>query len=413
MAPETSELPAPPPSAPDPASAVDRIRAVGDSLGRSIRLVLDALPGGVHRPNALSRELGVNRAVASRVLGATAARDPLEVVHLIPGPEPLRQLVRAAAAKEVAPDLIGAAASAIDAFDRLIRDEAGTRSALDALISSSLPGAREKFELASKYSVFKGMSQLKGARAETWVGTAVIRPNDADATKLDLTWMNGAVAMQRLRPGVSVRFSYRYPGQEDAGPAAPDPVNLEQFCTNPPARLEAQTAGRVVNYVLPPDLLGPRAVTDLFVVDHHPAEVRRYARPEAPGKRTSLFVEPAVPVATLVFDVLLHAEAFPGAEPTLYVYDTGADGIANVNDPERDIDRVDLQESVEFLGHDLRDLYAPEVAGYAGIVAHLAAEHGWDPARFRGYRTRIQYPVYGWQVCMAFEPPPAPQPSFT
>jgi hypothetical protein len=39
------------------------------------------------------------------------------------------------------------------------------------------------------------------------------------------------------------------------------------------------------------------------------------------------------------------------------------------------------------------------------MLLHLCERFGWDPARFRGYRTRIQYPVYGWQVCLAFTPP--------
>lgn len=109
----------------------------------------------------------------------------------------------------------------------------------------------------------------------------------------------------------------------------------------------------------------------------------------------------------LVFDVLLHEDVFPGAEPRLDIYDTGYDGIANVNDPKRDIDRVDVQESIEFLGRDMRKLYAPEVPRYSDMLEHLTRTHGWDPARYRAYRTRIQYPVYGWQVCMSFERPPA------
>ncbi|MHC5113851.1 MAG: hypothetical protein ACYTGP_05425 [Planctomycetota bacterium] len=391
-------------------TVVEAIRKVGEDLSHAIGAVLRSLPAAAQRPNGLAKELGVNRAVASRVLNATSRRDGLEVVNVIPGPEPLRQLVAAAAAREVAADLTAAASAAVERFDELIRNEAGTRSALDALISASLPGAREKFELSSRYSVFKGISQLRGARAETWLGTAIVSPAASDPLKHDLTWLNGAVAMQRLRPGVTVRFSYRHRTEGDGaeGDGAPaDLIELEQFCTNPPAQLVAQRAGKVINYVLPPDLLGPRSVTDMFVVDHHPAAMRRFAR-EAPHTHSSLFVEPAMPVAMLVFDVLLHEEAFPGAAPELIFYDTGYDGIANVNDTSRDIDRVDLQESVEFLGHDMRDVYASEVPRYADILAHLCNAYGWDPARFRGYRLRMQYPVYGWQVCMAFAPPPAP-----
>ena len=408
------ELPAGQPGpAPSAASGtvLDRVARVGSELGEALRALLEALPGAPLRPNQLASTLGVNRAVASKVLGATAKRDPGELLHLVPGPEPLRKLARAAGRRGVEDARVQAAVTAADAFDRLIREEAGTRSALDALLSSSLPGARERFELASKYSVFKGLSQLKGVLAESWLGTAVVWPSADEPLKHDLVWVNGAVGMQRLRPGVTARFGYRHQtGGAPAGAADPplaDIEQLEQFCTNPPARLEARRAGDAVHYTLPDDLLGPKQVVDMFVVDHHPAAMHRYSR-GAEHPRNSLFVEPAMPVGTLVFDVLLHEEAFPGSDPQLVVFDTGYDGIANVNDRGRDIDRVDLAERVEVLGGGLLDVRAAEFPTYGPLLAHLAERYGWDSGRFRGYRTRIRYPVYGWQVSLSFAPPPAP-----
>jgi hypothetical protein len=79
-----------------------------------------------------------------------------------------------------------------------------------------------------------------------------------------------------------------------------------------------------------------------------------------------------------------------------------------VNDAARDIDRLDVSESIEFLGHDMRRFSAAEIPRYGEMLLHLADRFGWDPSRFRGYRTRIRYPVFGWQVCLAFEPPSAP-----
>ena len=414
-------IPSPDPAAAPPApkravSAVEaRIREVGETLRPALLAVLDALPGAPLRPNQLAEALSVNRAVASKVLNATSKRDPLELLHLVPGPEPLRKLVRAARKRAVPSDVLRTAEQAVDAFDRLIRDEAGTRPALDAMLSPGLPGARERFELASKYSVFKGMSQLKGVLAESWLGTAVVWPSADDPLKHDLVWLNGAVAMQRLRPGVTARFGYRYqspvPGHEQGADAAATPAGielLEQFCTNPPARLEARQAGNTVHYTLPDDLLGPKQVVDMFVVDHHPAAMHRYLR-DAERPRNSLFVEPAMPVGTLVFDVLLHEDAFTGSDPDLVIFDTGYDGIANVNDRARDIDRVDLSESVEYLGHDMRRVDAGEIPGYAAMLAHLGERYAWGPPeRFRGYRSRIRYPVYGWQVSMSFAPTPPP-----
>jgi hypothetical protein len=396
-----------------PAAIQDRLRSVGQDLGRTLSAVLAGLPGAPLRPNQLAQLVGVNRAVASRVLSATGKRDPMETLHLVPGPEPLRRLVRTAVRRGVPSSIAADAEQAIRQFDLLIRNDAGTRAALDAMISSSLPGARERFELASKYSVYKGLSQLKGVQGEHWVGTAVVAPSADDELKHDLTWLNGAIGMQRLRPGVSVRFSYRHRrGDElvaldgDGSPAL-GVVPLDEFCVNPPARLEAQATEGTIQYTLPDDLLGPHQVVDMFVVDHHPAAMRRYAS-DAPRHRNSLFVEPAIPVGMLVFDVILHEDAYPGSEPRLIIYDTGYDGIANVNDPDRDLDRVDVQDSVQFIGHDMSRFSAIEFPRYGDALLHLADRFGWDPQRFRGYRTRIRYPVFGWQVCLSFEPPPAP-----
>ncbi|MFT7665646.1 MAG: hypothetical protein ACI87A_003886, partial [Planctomycetota bacterium] len=305
-----SAEPVPLPAEAKSPSIEDRIREVGSQLRVTIGAVLAKLPGAPHRPNQLAKLLNCNRAVASRVLSGTSKSDPLEVAHIIPGPEPLRRLLNVAIEEGVALELISPATLAVDHFDVLIRDEAGTRTALDSLISSTLPGARERFELSNKYSVYKGMSQLKGAQAELWVGAAIIAPSHEQPLKHDLTWLNGAVAMQRLRRNVTIQFSYRY--RSDSETSDPDPeqlkdsstqaafgvIPLDQFCVNPPARLEARSAGKAIHYTLPDDLLGPKQAVDMFVVDHHPAAMNRYAKP-AERHRNSLFIEPAMPVANL------------------------------------------------------------------------------------------------------------------
>ncbi|MFT7669789.1 MAG: hypothetical protein ACI8X5_002496 [Planctomycetota bacterium] len=386
-----------------------RLREVGADLRQVLVAILQSLPGYPHRPSRLAQELGVNRAVASKVLAAIVKTDPLETLHLIPGPEPLRKLVRSAEGLGATSALARAAEEAIANFDHVIRNEAGNRAALDALISSSLPGARERFELASKYSVYKGLAQLKGVQAEHWLGTAILSPSNENAKKHDLTWLNGAVAMQRLRPGATVRFSYRQ-GLDNEGTSEIESslptlglLPLDQFCVNPAAQLEAHVTGDTIHYTLSDDLVGPQETVDMFVVDHHPASVRREsAGPK--GRRTSFFVEPAMPVANLTFDTILHRDVFPGADPELLIYDTGYDGIVDVNDPARQIDRVPLKESVEVLGLDISRFEAPGIPTYGPLLQHLCDRFGWKSDEFRGYRTKIAYPVYGWQVCLAFEP---------
>ena len=390
-----------------------RLRAVGGELGASLKALLDSLPGAPQRPGRLAQLLGVNRAVASHILKATASGDGLEALHQLPGPEPLRRVARAAQELGASAQMGERAERAIERFDQLIREEAGTRPALDALISSKLPGARERLEMASKYSVFKGLTQLKGVQADLWLGCAIIQPSSEDPERHDLCWLNGAIAMQRLRPGATVRFSYRHRSEEEASAPAEAAIPalgvlpLESFCVNPPARLEARTVGDIVQYTLPDDKLGPREAMDMFVVDHHPAAIHRRAS-AGPGRKTSFFVEPAIPVAKLVFDTILHVDAFPGAAPELVIYDIGYDGVADVNDRGRDLDRVQIHETVEWLGQDMSQFRAEGIPTYAPMLAHLCERFGWRAADFRGYRTTIAYPVFGWQVCLAFEQPPRP-----
>ncbi len=186
---------------------VAKARRVAVDLGSGLRAVLQGLPERPTRPSQLARVLDLNRATASKLLSATAKEDPLELLHGIPGPEPLRGLLQTAASVGVDGELVTQALGAVQAFDDLIRVDAGTRGALDAVISSALPGVREKVELASKYSVFKGMAQLKGVQADTWRGAAFVAPSAADDLRHDLTWLTGGLGIQRLRSDATIAFS--------------------------------------------------------------------------------------------------------------------------------------------------------------------------------------------------------------
>ncbi|MHC5023554.1 MAG: hypothetical protein ACYTGG_06530 [Planctomycetota bacterium] len=391
-----------------------RIRETGDGLGAALRELLNELPGRPQRPKELGRILGLNRDISGRVLKAAAARDGLEVVHVAPGPEPLRTVVRAASRRGVASETLSAVGDAVERFDRLIRDDAGTRSALDAMIVARVPRARERFELASKQSIFKGMSQLKGVHAEVWLNATLIHPSSGDALHHDAVLVHGAVGLQRVRPDARVNFTYRqFETAVLEGEMSEDDAwrSLARFCTNPPARLETSRDDEVIHYRLANGAVGPRAITDMLVVDHHPGVIDRYAEPSTdkpPRNRKGTFVAPDIPVKTLVFDALLHEDAFPGSEPHLAFYDMGPEGMAYVNDPQRDVDLVQAHELVEFLGRDLRRFHAEEVPRYVEMLEHVCGHLGWDPGAFRGFRCRVQYPVHGWQACLSFDPPPPP-----
>ena len=49
-----------------------------------------------------------------------------------------------------------------------------------------------------------------------------------------------------------------------------------------------------------------------------------------------------------------------------------------------------------------------QIPNYVEMVRHVFDRMGWDERTFRGYRVRIDFPIYGSQVAMAFDPPAPP-----
>lgn len=393
-----------------------RLAAHGGNVGRELmarlRAVLEALPDTPQRPGVLARRLRLNRDICGRVLMVCREREPLQALHVAPGPEPLRRFVRAAAREEVPRDAIAAAMESIDRFDQLIRNEAGTRAVLNACLSASLPTARERFELASKQAVFKGMGQLRGVEAAAWLSCQIFHPSSGDPLRHDAVVIDGAVGIRRLRPNVPLKVRYDefppFPGLpvaaalESASVAVP--LDWRPFAANPPAQLRSYGEPPSRYFVLDAHDAGPQAMVDLFGAWYH-ARGRARSIVAENGYRRCILVLPDIPAQTLVFDAVLHEDVYPGAEPELSVFRVHSDGPAHPDDPRRQGDRIAVAEHIEFLGRDLRRLHVQEWPGYADYLVQLIAALGWNPAAFRAYRCRIQYPVPDWQVAMAFQPP--------
>jgi hypothetical protein len=393
-----------------------KIASVGTSLARSIGAVLAALPSGPLGPVDLARSLGLGKVLTSRTLKALRNRDPLAVVYLAPGPEPLRRLLRSAARHGAPADLVADADEAVRQFELLIRQEAGDRSALDVIISAWLPEARQEFELRRKQSAFKAMSQLKGVMAETNLATVMVHPNP-DGRNLDVVWVSGLLGLHRLRPRVGVKFATRRitNGDSPRRPTSLDGVpvddligvRLDDFCSSPPPRLEIHRVGEVVHYTLADHGFGLRSAVDLVFAEVNLAELARFV-PAEKKRKAYFFAEIGTPTKTLHFDVFVHEDVYPGSSPQMVMYDTALDGVADVNDPARDIDRLEMGETVRDMGQGAAALRTGDVPDYASLIRLVGTKMSWDLQAFRGYRCRIDYPIYGCQVAMTFDPPGPP-----
>ena len=398
-----------------------RISDVGRGLAEALGSLVDSLAGAPPGAQWIAETLQINKVASHRLVAALRGKDPLATVHLIPGPDPLRRLVKVACEKGAPTDIARQADQAIGAFEQLIANEAGDRGSLDAIIGDMLPEVRARHEATAKQTIYRGMRQVCGVSAEVKFEAFLSHPT-ADPARLDHVSVHGYLRVCRIRPSAQLKVaslqSTPSPGQPALctldGEAIGDGhgFSLEQFCTSPPARLHAHRAGQDVDYTIGwDDTVGLTSARDVVL-----AEVRRsagwcYRRPDVPRKKTGDVVEIDVPARTLICDLLLHEEIYPNQAPSVRVLRLGVRGFTDVDEDVSNGDVLDLIETIQPLGTGIDHFGCDRIPEYRELLHHTCGKLGWDPKRFRGYRCRIDYPIVGTQVQFAFELPIGPSAS--
>lgn len=390
----------------------ERVRALGAQLGAALGTAIEGLEADQEGPLSLGKRLGLETPLASRLLRAAAHQNPFGVLHHSPGPAPLRRFQRAAARRgSLAPDKVKTLERAIVQFERLLKDELGDLSALSQLLSAWLPEARAEFELRRKQSAFRAMSELRGASAELDLSACFMHPS-TNGSHLDVAWAAGSLGLKRLRPDINVRFSsqrvtrsedlQRQPSSLDGTPIkGGDRSRLNSFCQRPVGEFSVNQTGETLHYTLASDGYGSGSEVDLLFGEFNPAEIE-HPLPKGSKRRGWAYSDVAIPARTLVFDMFLHEDVYPGMHPELLLYDTAIRGIADVNDASRDADRLDLVESLRPLDLSDAELKIKSFKPYPQLVEHVFHQLAWDRRRFRAYRVEIEYPLYGMQIAMAY-----------
>lgn len=387
-----------------------RINAAGEDLLDGLVRVLNQIPGGDSGPQQLAKELGIDKVLASRILKAIRAPDPMSVVHRVPGPEPMRRLLKASSKLGVNPADIVTANSAVDRFETLIRSEIGDRSALEAILSAWVPEARREFELRRKQTAFRAISQLKGAQADVYAECAIFYPS-ADNEHIDVVWIKAIVGLHRLRPGVPVKFtSHRQiegQTQRKTYTLTGDPVDslssatLKNYCSTPTPTLNVHPAGELMHYMLKDDAFGVSSSVDLVTCEVNRAEIPRYI-PDERNRKAWASSDINIPSKRMQFDVLVHKDLYNRSFPELRIYDTTINGQADINDPARDMDQLDLMESIENLGAGLNRFGSSSVPKYRTMLEEVCSTLGFEGTTLRGYRCTADYPIHGSQTAMIF-----------
>lgn len=382
--------------------APDTVRTA-NNLVQTLRDVVAHIPGGPHRPTPLSARLGLSRVTISKLLTSIERPSTLEAIESIPGPESLRAIVDASAGLGVEDPQLRAAHQAIDSFAALIRDHYGTRAAMHAAIGGRSSTLRARVEHAGRSDVFKGMAQVLGVEAQSWLTTMFFAPSRADEETVSVSTLHGALGVRRLRVDTPVYFTFGPPVRDAERELSTDPIVLEDLYANEPANLKTTMLGGQLRHELIQESLGKKDVVDMLTLSLDGRGSRRYGTPEGRLRGVSLFVD--VPVRTMVCDAIVHRDLFPDSDARLLVFNPGARGPANPNDPAREIDRINESATPELVSRNDQMFELPEVPRYAEMIERVASHAGHDMRDFRVYRLRIAYPVICFQYVVAFEAP--------
>ncbi|MBW7905432.1 MAG: hypothetical protein LC135_02955 [Phycisphaerae bacterium] len=386
------------------------VAAIGKGLAASFGRLLGGLPGGMLGPQRLAEVVGIDKGLASRLLKAIRSRDPIAVVHVIPGPDPLRRFLRAAAERGAPADLVREAGVSVDRFAAFVAKSAGNRSAFNGVVAHLLPEAREQFESRARQRLFSGFSQIKGFSVDVDFTATFIRPSQTPGF-VDYAVLSGMLGLRRQRPDAVVRLATHMIRDTQQpwtlttldGTPIEDSIagRLDQFCSAPPAEVKVETIGNARYYFLAGQAFGPDSTVDL-VLGHS----SRTPAPDlpAPGERrfSGMGVEADKPIKLLHFDVFIHDSIYRDMEPQLFIYDTAFRGMANMNDPSRVPDRLNLQEQIVPLGRGFERIRASHIQMYVEMLQYLVANRGWEPREFRAYRYVASYPIYGTQLSIGF-----------
>ncbi len=391
-----------------------RLTQAADRLRYAVDEVIRAVPVPIRRPAEFQRVLKLDRSLSSRLLRAVQLHDPLASLHRMPGPQGIRLLLRAAEKANSDREVIARAEEALVALERMIAAELGDWKELEAAISGWLPDAREQFEMANRQAAFRAMSNIKGVTADAEISVTLIHPGNSKDGWLDRAGITGICRMRRLRAGAPMGLLHGSsiappPGMQrlslfgqpiDAEHGAP---LLEEFSSSPTPSFDVLVEGDAVHYMLQGDDVGMESMVDLLFADvmhdRYPMHAGISSRPATPGALID------IPVRTLIVDVLVHEGVWPDIVPELRMYDTAGRGVANPTDPARNIDRIDVLESIQDIGTHMDRFRTKEVARYVEMVEFVCDKLGWKGERFRGFRCRADFPIYGTQLSMVFHPP--------
>lgn len=387
-----------------PQADLPQIEALGAELRLALQPVLGAVAGPRPSPTRLTRTIGLDKSLASRLIRASQSRSDLDLMHLVPSPSGLRifaDLASVVAAPEAISDLL----KVTERFAVLLEATVGGRAAIDALISESSDDVRERREHIAKQASFKSMSFLLGHFCDLLVTSLFLVPAGNGRT-VDGIEVQRRIGLRRMRPSTPLALLSLAAAPDEAPPG--DVIRFEtldgplrgsdarafllpEFSSTPLGGLDVVKDDVVTTLVLPgdPTLHLPSQIASAFRI--------RNGWPLEPRDRVASVRGYVlhVPCVTLVRDLYIAESLWPDASPQVSFALPGPRVATHPprEDGTRHFTQVDLATSLQQLPAGPQAFTVPGVPNQPAAIRHALERAGVANVRFRGWRCAITYPV--------------------
>jgi hypothetical protein len=360
--------------------------------------------GASPRPTRISRAIGLDKSLASRLVRAVQSSSDLDLMHLVPSPGGLRIFANLAA-RYADPASISNLLMTTERFESLLDTVPGGRASIDAQISGSSQVALLEREHIAKQASFKSMSFLLGHFCDV-VSTTLFLVPSPNGRRVDAIEIQRRIGLRRMRPSTPLVLMSIWGDPDDAvtdnaisfdtldgqrGSGDPASFLLPAFCTQPLPKLDVMREGEMTALVLAgdPSLHTPSQLTSAMCI--------RNGWPLEPESRTQSLRGYVLhtPCRQIVRDVYIAEPLYPDATPQVSFVLPGPRPSMRTprEDGSRHYSEVDLARSIERQPSGPQSYDIPGVVNHSAVVRHVLERTGHSLTPFRGWRLAMTYPV--------------------
>lgn len=389
-----------------------RAEALGHELRSVLEPMLSAVAGTPIRSIRVTRAIGIDKSLASRLVRAVGTESDLEFLYLVPSPTGLRILADRATGA-VRPEMISDLRAAADRFQQLLDSTPEGRVAIETLIAESSPEIRSKREHSAKQASFKSMSFILGHYCEMLTTALFLVPAENGQT-IDGIEIQRRIGLRRLRPSAPLPLLSLHIAPEDEpeeGSIWVESVERGLGATTPSAFLAAEYSSPLPDLTVVEDdstttfVLGPHpeGATPSLVTSSFRIRNGWPRKPEAGWMSVRGYIL-SEPSRAVVRDLFVAESLLTGATPEIS-FNLPGPPFGSLYPPRKDgepphFSSVKLTAAIEQrpAGRPAYDIRG--VVDQAAAVRHVLGVAGHADTRFHGWRVRLTYPVplieMGW-----------------